>query len=140
MLKSFGALLAVFTMLLASASVAPAGLSSGDRPATSLNQQKQRRPNHDSRPRSGQFDGRWVLTGVSTNCQGSGSGAFRVSGTRVVVLSGGGGHVSPSGAFRASTVVDGVRLSATGRLASNSGSGSYRRSDGCIGRWTAVRQ
>ena len=34
---------------------------------------------------------------------------------------------------------DGVALTASGRMSGNSGSGSYRRADGCVGRWTARR-
>ena len=140
MFASFQALPPVLTVLMAGTSVAMAGLSSADRSVVSPTQQELRRSDRDNRATGGGFDGRWVLTGTSTNCQGSGSGAFRVSGTRVVVAGGGGGQVSRSGAFRASTVVDGVRLTATGRLSGSRGSGSYRRSDGCTGRWNAVRQ
>lgn len=88
----------------------------------------------------GPFDGNWTFSGTSTNCQGSGTGAFTVSGTRVTVASGGGGSVSSSGAFQATTNVEGgVTLTATGRLSGSSGGGSYTRSDGCVGRWTASR-
>ncbi len=138
--RNFQTLLPLLALLVAGAPAALAGLSPENRAAASPNPLERHRANPDNKPSSGSFDGRWMLTGVSTNCQGSGSGTFRVSGTRVAVASGGGGHVSPSGAIRASTVVDGVRLTVTGRLSGNKGAGSYRRSDGCIGRWTASRQ
>ncbi len=139
MFTTFRTLVPVLTLLIAGASAASAGLSPEHR-ATSSSPPERHRPSRDNGAGAGSFDGRWMLTGVSTNCQGSGSGAFRVSGTRVAVTGGGGGHVSPSGAFRASTVVDGVRLTVTGRLSGSKGAGSYRRSDGCVGRWTAARQ
>jgi hypothetical protein len=88
----------------------------------------------------GNFDGTWAYVGVGTNCQGTGSGTFTVSGTRVG-LAGGGGSVAANGAIRSTSVGnDGVTVSATGRLSSNSGGGTYTRTDGCAGRWSATRQ
>jgi uncharacterized caspase-like protein len=87
------------------------------------------------------FDGTWAYTGVGTNCVGSGSGTLVISGGMVSSKNGSGiGRVSPDGAYRASSVgADGVRLTATGRMTGNSGSGSYRRADGCNGRWAAKK-
>jgi uncharacterized caspase-like protein len=86
------------------------------------------------------FDGRWAYTGVGTNCQGSGSGLLVISGGLVSSKNHGIGRVSPDGTYRSATVsADGVALTATGRMSGNSGSGSYRRADGCNGRWTARR-
>jgi hypothetical protein len=98
-------------------------------------------------PRSGEvgstnFDGTWVYAGIGTNCRGSGSGLLVISGGLVSSKNGRGiGRVSPDGDYRAASVADdGVALTATGRMSGNSGSGSYRRADGCVGRWTARRQ
>jgi len=98
-------------------------------------------------PRSGEagganFDGTWAYAGVGTNCRGSGSGLLVISGGLVSSKNGRGiGRVSSDGAYRAASVADdGVALTATGRMSGNSGSGSYRRADGCVGRWTARRQ
>jgi hypothetical protein len=120
---------------------------SGSRPVPAPSTGRRQHPSHSESNRSHRgsnqsrgFDGMWMLTGTSTNCQGSGSGAFTVVGTRVTVAGGGGGRVSSNGAFWASTAVGGVSLTATGHLSSDSGSGSYRRGDGCVGRWTAMRQ
>jgi hypothetical protein len=87
------------------------------------------------------FDGTWVYTGIGTNCPGSGSGTLVISGGLVSSKNGHGiGRVSPDGSYRAATVgADGVPLTATGRMSANTGSGSYRRADGCAGRWTARR-
>jgi uncharacterized caspase-like protein len=87
------------------------------------------------------FDGTWAYTGIGTNCVGSGSGTLIISGGVVSSKNGSGiGRVSPEGAYRASSVgADGVRLTATGRMTGNSGSGSYRRADGCNGRWAAKK-
>lgn len=88
---------------------------------------------------AGNFDGTWSYTGVGTNCQGSASGSFVISGGFARDAHGT-GHVSPNGAWYSTSVGDdGVGLTATGRLSGSSGSGSYRRTDGCAGRWTARR-
>jgi hypothetical protein len=98
-------------------------------------------------PRGGEvgstnFDGTWAYAGIGTNCRGSGSGLLVISGGLVSSKNGRGiGRVSSDGAYRAASVADdGVALTATGRMSGNSGSGSYRRADGCVGRWTARRE
>jgi hypothetical protein len=89
----------------------------------------------------GNFDGTWAYTGFSTNCGGSGSGLWFVSGglitgTRGVVI----GSISPDGDYKSTAVgKDGVVLTSTGKMSGNSGGGSFRRADGCVGRWTAKR-
>jgi hypothetical protein len=87
------------------------------------------------------FDGRWSYTGVGTNCLGSGSGTLVISGGVVSSKNGHGiGRVDPNGAYRATSVgADGVPLTATGKMSGNSGSGTYRRADGCNGRWAAKK-
>jgi hypothetical protein len=87
------------------------------------------------------FDGTWSYTGVGTNCRGSGSGFLVISGGLISSKNRGIGRVSPDGAYRSASVGDdGVGLTATGRMSGNTGSGSYRRADGCNGRWTAKRR
>jgi hypothetical protein len=89
---------------------------------------------------AGNFDGTWIAVGVGTNCQGSATVAGIISGGRVVGQGVSGG-VSPNGVYRATSVgSDGIVLTATGMLSGNHGSGTYRRSDGCVGRWTASKQ
>ena len=87
------------------------------------------------------FDGTWAYTGIGTNCPGSGSGTLVIAGGVVSSKNGRGiGRVSPDGSYRAASVgADGVPLTATGRMSGNSGSGSYRRADGCNGRWAAKK-
>jgi hypothetical protein len=88
----------------------------------------------------GNFDGTWAYTGVGTNCRGSGSGFLAISGGLVSSKNRSIGRVSPDGTYRSASVSDdGVALTATGKMSGNSGSGSYRRADGCNGRWTAKR-
>lgn len=121
---------------------------SGSRSVPSVEREAPKRKSHKAEePRrasrggggGGNFDGTWAYVGVGTNCQGSGSGTITISGG-VVRGQGGSGQVSPSGAYHAAAVgEDGVALTASGRLTGNSGSGSYRRADGCVGVWTARR-
>jgi hypothetical protein len=115
------------------------------RPAPGVSPQASREPEQSpgSEDKSGSnFDGTWVYTGIGTNCLGSGSGVLVISGGRVSSKNGRNiGQVMADGAYRASSVgADGVPLTATGRMSGNSGSGSYRRADGCNGRWVAKKQ
>jgi hypothetical protein len=117
---------------------------SSDREVTRPRSQKAEEPRRSSRGSSGggasNFDGTWAYTGIGTNCQGSGSGSLFISGGQVSSKTGGIGRVSPDGAYHSASVGDdGVALTATGRMSGNTGSGSYRRADGCVGRWTARR-
>lgn len=99
-----------------------------------------RSPRVSGRGGGNNFDGAWAYSGVGTNCQGSGSGSFVVSGGMVSGKTGGTGRISPNGAYFSSAVgEDGVALTATGRMSGNNGSGTYRRADGCMGNWTAKR-
>jgi hypothetical protein len=87
------------------------------------------------------FDGTWAYTGIGTNCRGSGSGFLVISGGLISNKRGAIGRIRPDGAYRSASVGDdGVYLTATGKMSGNTGSGSYRRADGCNGRWTARRQ
>ena len=86
----------------------------------------------------GGFDGSWVAVAVGTPC-GSSTERFVISGGRISgELSS--GSVSPNGATRTGGSVQGLSWTSTGRFSSRSGSGSFVRSDGCTGRWTASKQ
>jgi hypothetical protein len=86
----------------------------------------------------GNFDGTWVAVSVGTPC-GSATERFVISGGRI---SGewSSGQVSPNGASRGHGSAGGVSWTSSGRMSANGGSGSFVRSDGCTGRWTASRQ
>jgi hypothetical protein len=86
----------------------------------------------------GNFDGSWVSVAVGTPC-GSATERFVISGGRISgELSS--GSVSPNGATRSGGSVQGLSWSSSGRFSGRSGSGSFVRSDGCTGRWTASKQ
>ena len=86
----------------------------------------------------GNFDGAWVAVAVGTPC-GSSTERFTISGGRISgELSS--GSVSSNGATRSGGSVSGVSWNSSGRFSGRSGSGSFVRSDGCSGRWTASKQ
>ena len=86
----------------------------------------------------GNFDGAWVAVAVGTPC-GSSTERFVISGGSVSgELSS--GQVSPNGSTRTGGSVSGLSWTSMGRFSGRSGSGSFVRSDGCTGRWTASKQ
>jgi len=87
---------------------------------------------------AGNFDGAWVAVAVGTPC-GSSTERFFISGGSVSgELSS--GQVSPNGSTRTGGSVSGLSWTSTGRFSGRTGSGSFVRSDGCSGRWTASKQ
>lgn len=85
----------------------------------------------------GGFDGAWVVTSIG--CGGTTSGAVVVSSGKVIGQ-GVSGSVSPSGAVSTFGQGDGVTFTGSGRLGARSGSGTWRRSDGCGGTWNSAKQ
>jgi hypothetical protein len=86
----------------------------------------------------GNFDGTWVAVSVGTPC-GSATERFVISGGRITG-EWSSGQVSPNGSSRGHGSAGGVSWTSSGRMTAHSGSGSFVRSDGCTGRWTASRQ
>jgi hypothetical protein len=97
-----------------------------------------RRASRASGSGGGSFDGTWVAVATGTPC-GSSTERFVISGGS---LSGelSSGSVSPNGATRTGGSVQGLSWTSTGRFSGRTGSGSFVRSDGCTGRWTASKQ
>ncbi|TPQ38923.1 hypothetical protein C2U70_07925 [Bradyrhizobium guangdongense] len=85
----------------------------------------------------GGFDGAWVV--VSMGCGGTVSGAVVVSSGKLIA-EGVTGTVSPSGSVSTFGRGDGVTFTSSGRLSGRTGSGTFKRSDGCPGTWTATKQ
>ena len=86
----------------------------------------------------GHFDGAWVVVAMGTPCGSS---------TERVVISGGritgewsSGQVSPNGSSTGHGSAGGPSWTSSGRMTAQSGSGSFVRSDGCTGRWTASKR
>ncbi|MES1148615.1 MAG: hypothetical protein ABUL53_05475 [Bradyrhizobium guangdongense] len=85
----------------------------------------------------GSFDGAWIV--VNIGCGGTTTGAVVVSSGKVIG-EGVSGTVSPSGGVSTFGRGDGITSTGSGRLSGRSGSGTWRRSDGCGGTWTASKQ
>jgi hypothetical protein len=83
------------------------------------------------------FDGQWVFTG--SGCPNAGSVPAKIVGGKIFVK-GGGGQVDPDGTLHSVGAGNGITLTAVGQLSGNTGSGTFTQSDGCIGRWIAVKQ
>jgi hypothetical protein len=88
----------------------------------------------------GNFDGAWIVNAVGVTCQGTSSNAVVVTSGKIIGNNVTSGRVSPNGAVYATGGSNGLTNVTTGRLSGRSGSGSFRQSDGCVGRWTASKQ
>lgn len=82
------------------------------------------------------FDGAWTFT--SAGCRGTGSLPARIVSGKIIIR-GGSGQVDPDGTLHSVGAGNGMTLTAVGQLAGNTGSGTFNRSDGCIGRWIAIK-
>jgi hypothetical protein len=86
----------------------------------------------------GNFDGAWVAHSVGTTC-GASTERFVISSGRIAgELSS--GQVRPNGSTTSGGSASGLSWNSSGRLSARSGSGTFVRSDGCTGRWTASKQ
>lgn len=86
---------------------------------------------------TGNFDGAWAV--VSIGCGGTASGAVVITSGRIIGESLT-GSVSPNGAARSVFRGKGFTSIGSGHLSGRSGSGTFRRSDGCGGTWSATKQ
>jgi hypothetical protein len=87
----------------------------------------------------GGFDGAWVVVSVGTTCSGSSTTAVVVSSGKIIG-EGLSGSVSPSGAASSVGNYNGITVVSSGHVSGRSGSGTFKRSDGCVGRWTSSKQ
>jgi len=84
------------------------------------------------------FDGSWEFVGVGDgDCNGS--IILTITGGKLLGKDIDGG-VSPAGVLTASGRADGKSVISTGKLTARRGSGTFKRSDGCGGRWTATKK
>src|ERR1700737_1100793 len=86
----------------------------------------------------GNFDGGWVLTSGGPPC-GPPSDTVVITGSRMVGQYGT-AQVSPNGSTSGIGAAGGLSWNSSGRFSGRSGSGTFRRSDGCVGSWTASKQ
>lgn len=86
----------------------------------------------------GNFDGAWVANSVGTPC-GSATQAIVVTSGRIVG-DGLSGAVGPSGAASSVGHYGDITVISSGRFSGRGGSGTFKRSDGCVGTWTVSKQ
>jgi hypothetical protein len=85
----------------------------------------------------GNFDGAWAV--VSVGCGSSSTSAVVVTSGRIIG-EGVTGTVSANGAARSVGNYNGVTVVSSGHVSGRTGSGTFRRSDGCGGTWTSTKQ
>jgi hypothetical protein len=86
------------------------------------------------------FDGSWSETVIGgPKCAGTVQTTFEISNGQLI-QPGCSGSVSPKGAYSGSCNGAGFVITATGHFSGNSASGQYTRTDGCSGRWQAVKK
>lgn len=83
------------------------------------------------------FDGVWTFT--SAGCPYTGSLPAKIVGGKIIVR-GGSGQVDPDGALHSVGAGNGMTLTADGQLSGTTGSGTFNRSDGCVGSWIAIKR
>ena len=88
---------------------------------------------------AGSFDGAWTVLATGSPC-GSSSESVVVSGGRLAGDLGTSGQVSPNGATSGQGSASGLSWTTSGRFSGRSGSGTFSRSDGCRGSWTASKK
>ncbi|WP_456632396.1 hypothetical protein [Bradyrhizobium sp. URHC0002] len=86
----------------------------------------------------GNIDGAWILTSVGTPC-GSSTDAVVISSGKMVGQYGT-SQVSPNGGVSGIGSAGSLSWTMSGRFSGRSGSGTFRRSDGCAGSWTGAKQ
>ena len=87
------------------------------------------------------FDGAWaeVIVGESKACDVTVNSSFTVTKGQLS-QSNSSGTVNAGGSARGTVFAKGVNGTWTGHFSGNKASGRFQRSDGCVGRWSAVRQ
>jgi hypothetical protein len=120
---------------------------SGSRSAEPAAPARRSKPDADEPRRSsprrsgggGNFDGAWVVVSVGTTCSGSSTTAVVVSSGKIIG-EGLTGTVNPSGFASSVGNYNGITVISSGHVSGRSGSGTFKRSDGCVGRWTSSKQ
>jgi hypothetical protein len=110
-----------------------------ERPARQSKPKESRRPAHSGRAGGGNIDGSWSISSRGTNCSDTFRETVVVSGRRLTGAYGS-GSVSANGSISGSGNYNGIGVTSRGRFSGRSGSGTFQRSDGCHGRWTATKQ
>jgi hypothetical protein len=87
----------------------------------------------------GNFDGTWASASAGRTCSDRTSAVVAISGGNMV-SDGFTGHVSGSGSVSGVWAGSGLSARISGHMSGRSGSGTFTRSDGCVGSWTLSKQ
>jgi len=92
-------------------------------------------------PGANPFDGTWaeVIVGGNKVCDVVVNTSFTVTNGHLS-QNNSSGEVSPNGSAKGTAYANGVNATWTGHFSGNKASGRFTRTDGCVGRWSAVRQ
>ncbi len=83
------------------------------------------------------FDGMWIFT--SAGCPYTGTLPAAIVGGKIYIR-GGSGQVDPDGTLHSVGAGNGMTLTAVGQMTASTGSGTFNRSDGCVGSWIAIKR
>jgi hypothetical protein len=86
---------------------------------------------------AGNFDGAWAV--VSVGCGGTSTSAVVVTSGRIIG-EGVSGTVGANGSAHSVGNYNGITIISSGHVSGRSGTGTFKRSDGCVGSWTSVKQ
>ena len=86
----------------------------------------------------GNLDGAWVLTSVGAPC-GSSTDTVVITGSQMVGQYGT-SQVGSNGSVSGIGSAGSLTWTMSGRFSGRSGSGTFRRSDGCAGSWTGSKR
>jgi hypothetical protein len=87
----------------------------------------------------GSFDGTWASASVGRTCTDRTSAVVAISGGHMV-SDGFTGRVNSGGSVSGVWAGSGLSAQISGHMSGHSGSGTFRRSDGCVGTWTLSKQ
>jgi hypothetical protein len=87
----------------------------------------------------GSFDGTWASASAGRTCSDRTSAVVAISGGNMV-SDGFTGRVSGSGSVSGVWAGSGLSAKISGHMSGRSGSGTFTRSDGCVGTWTLSKQ
>ncbi|MFZ5739354.1 MAG: hypothetical protein ACOY6K_21000 [Pseudomonadota bacterium] len=104
----------------------------------SRSEPRERRSTRRSSGGGDSFDGAWLVASVGRPC-GAASEAVLISSGRIVGQYTS-GRVTANGQATGSGSSGGVSWTSSGKFSGRRGSGTFRRSDGCVGTWTASKQ
>jgi hypothetical protein len=92
-------------------------------------------------PGANPFDGTWaeVIVGGNKVCDVVVNSSFTVTNGHLSQRNSS-GEVSPNGSASGTVNANGVSGTWTGHFSGNNASGRFTRTDGCVGRWSAVRK